>query len=79
VEAPDFSPAEVYVESGLEEPVPLLLVCVLCENSTYELSPEGTAESSPGRQSWVGMTTRNSPEGTAENVPGRQSWDLLRS
>src|ERR1700744_4906742 len=37
-------------------------------------SPVGTAECSPGRQSWVAITTRNSPGGTAQNVPGRQSW-----
>src|SRR6202012_1195607 len=30
-------------------------------------SPVGTAECSPGRQSWVAITTRNSPGGTAEN------------
>jgi hypothetical protein len=37
-------------------------------------SPEGTAENSPGRQSWVYIRTATSPEGTAENAPGCQSW-----
>src|SRR6202012_2920181 len=30
-------------------------------------SPVGTAECSPGRQSWVAITTRNSPAGTTES------------
>jgi hypothetical protein len=30
-------------------------------------SPAGTAELSPGRQSWVGLKTGSSPAGTAEN------------
>ena len=37
-------------------------------------SSKGTAESSPGRQSWVYFATETSPEGTAENAPGRESW-----
>ena len=42
-------------------------------NST--LSPAGTAESSPGRQSWVDLTrTKLVPLGTTECSPGRQSW-----
>ena len=40
-------------------------------------SPVGTAESSPGRQSWVAETNRISPEGTAENVPVRVLGRLL--
>ena len=35
---------------------------------------KGTAESSPGRQSWVYIPTETSPAGTAETAPGRQSW-----
>jgi hypothetical protein len=47
------------------------------ENAPFELSPEGTAESSPGRQSWVYIHTATSPAGTTENAPGRQSWVKL--
>src|SRR5277367_2751456 len=39
-----------------------------------KLSPVGTAENSPGRESWVGLSTAISPVGTTENAPGRQSW-----
>jgi hypothetical protein len=35
-----------------------------------ELSPVGTIELSPGRQSWVHHETSLSPEGTAEGCPG---------
>ena len=38
------------------------------------IGPAGTAESSPGRQSWVYISTKTSPAGTVENAPGRQSW-----
>jgi hypothetical protein len=41
---------------------------------TAAISPVGTAENDPGRQSWVRLTTAISPVGTAENSPGRQSW-----
>jgi len=30
--------------------------------------PKGRPESSPGRQSWVGLTNESSPEGTAELI-----------
>jgi hypothetical protein len=50
----------------------------LAENKSalgpIEISPAGTAENSPGRQSWVHKLTETSPAGTAENAPGRQSW-----
>ena len=46
----------------------------MCEHYFSKLSPVGTAENSPGRQSWVGLSTAISPEGTTENDPGRQSW-----
>jgi hypothetical protein len=42
-----------------------------------KLSPVGTAESSPGRQSWVFIPTETNPAGTTENVPERQSWETL--
>jgi len=45
----------------------------MTENNSA-ISPEGTAESSPGRQSWVYIPTETSPAGTTENAPGRQSW-----
>jgi hypothetical protein len=35
-----------------------------------QFSPVGTAESSPGRESWVEFEKRPSPAGTAENTPG---------
>jgi hypothetical protein len=49
------------------------------------ISPEGTAENSQGRQSWVRSFHQTSPEepalslskGTAENDPGCQSWGKL--
>jgi hypothetical protein len=49
---------------------------------TKRKSPEGTAESSPGRKSWVYIPTETSPaepalslsKGTTENAPGRKSW-----
>ena len=39
-------------------------VCV--RNRIYKLVPQGRAECSPGRQSWVGDQLSDSPEGTAE-------------
>ena len=36
-----------------------------------KLSPVGTVENSPGRQSWVGFKRTTSPAGTAENMPRR--------
>jgi hypothetical protein len=35
----------------------------VCENSISKLSPEGTAELSPGRQSWVAFEGRPVPKG----------------
>jgi hypothetical protein len=35
----------------------------LRENSLSKLSPAGTAESSPGRESWVSMRQRAVPQG----------------
>ena len=42
-----------------------------------KLSPAGTAESaesSPGRKSWVNKRSARSPVRDDENVPGRKSW-----
>ena len=36
----------------------------------FKLSPAGTAECSPGRQSWVCATQTKSPVGTTESYPG---------
>src|SRR5258708_19222050 len=36
---------------------------------TFKLSPAGTPENSPGRQSWVGFEKGMSPVGTTENHP----------
>jgi hypothetical protein len=47
------------------------------ENSTYELSPAGTAESSPGRSPGERVERRTSPVGTAENYPGCNPGVLL--
>src|SRR5580692_6837482 len=44
--------------------------CPNCMQSVTKLSPVGTAENSPGRQSWVSHVPTSSPVGTAENVPG---------
>jgi hypothetical protein len=46
--------------------------CVRVALSAF--SPVGTAEKSPGRESWVEFEKRPSPAGTTENDPGRQSW-----
>jgi len=37
----------------------------------YQLSPAGTPELSPGRQSWVGNGEMSSSAGTAESVSSR--------
>src|SRR6202044_3997114 len=42
----------------------------VCENYSLQMSPVGTAESSPGRESWVEVRETPSPAGTAENAPG---------
>src|ERR1700734_3004455 len=42
----------------------------VCENYSLQMSPVGTAESSPGRESWVEVRETTSPAGTAENAPG---------
>src|SRR6202044_2067708 len=42
----------------------------VCENYSLQMSPVGTAECSPGRESWVRFEKRPSPAGTAENAPG---------
>src|ERR1700683_626437 len=55
----------------------LILITVVKNKSAIgqlAFSPVGTAENSPGRQSWVGLSTAISPVGTTENEPGRQSW-----
>ena len=44
--------------------------CALC----VAISPEGTTENSPGRESWVQPRSSISPVGTTENSPGRESW-----
>src|ERR1700677_3928480 len=49
----------------------------LFENSTYKLSPVGTAESSPGRSPGERFERRTSPAGTAENDPGCNPGVLL--
>src|ERR1700688_4292990 len=42
-----------------------------CEKSIPKLSPAGTAELSPGRESWGELKGRSSPVGTAGNRPRR--------
>ena len=55
------------LEWGTEDSLP---VWQKRENYLSTLSPVGTAESSPGRKSWVSKVPTSSPEGTAENIPG---------